>query len=268
MASKDSKEMDSELNSNDMSLFLLKYIKSINIISHNHNSFNDFLDQNGLKNIICNIFKIHDVIIFEETQKHTYKGNELSKVLYVLRFTDVNFEKPKYVNQLTNENEMLTPNIARLKNLTYSSEIIIESEIDIEYIYKNGGSDQHTVHIKNLHIGKYPIMVKSKMCHLYNATKEELINIYKEDPNDSGGYFVIGGVEWTIDTSESILFNSFRVYNNQFNNELTRGEFISKPGDSFEISREIILRLNKNDVITLQLVGSNDIYEEYQIPFF
>lgn len=261
-------DTDNNITSSDLSLFLLKFIKSVNIISHNHNSFNDFLDKNGLKNIICNIFKIQDVIIFDDSQKHTYKGSEIIKVMYTLKFTDVKFEKPKYVNQLTNENEMLTPNVARLKNLTYSSEIIIGSDIEINYYYKSGGTDQQTVNIKNLHIGKYPIMVKSEMCHLYNATKEELINIYKEDPNDNGGYFIIGGVEWTIDTSESILYNSFRIYNNQYNNELSRGEFISKPGDSFEISREIILRLNKNDLITLQLVGSHDIYEEYQIPFY
>ena len=259
---------DDMLTSNDMSLFLLKFIKSTNIISHNHNSFNDFLDNNGLKNIICNIFKIHDTITFDETQKHYYKGIELTKMVYTLKFTDVKFEKPKYVNQATNENEMLTPNIARLKNLTYASEIIIESEIESEYYYKKGGTEIQKVPIKNLHIGKYPIMIKSDMCHLNNATKDELINIYKEDPNDNGGYFIIGGVEWTIDTSESILYNSFRVYNNQYNNELTRGEFISKPGDGFEISREIIMRLNNNDLITIQLVGSHDIYEEYQIPFY
>lgn len=258
------------LTSNDMSLFLLKFIKNMNIISHNHNSFNDFLDKNGLKNIICNIFKIQDVIVFdgENSQKHYYKETELTKMVYTLRFTDVKFEKPKYVDQTTNENEMLTPNIARLKNLTYASEIIIESEIDIEYHYKKGGIEKQTVVIKDLYIGKYPIMIKSDMCHLNNATKDELINIYKEDPNDNGGYFIIGGVEWTIDTSESILYNSFRVYNNQYNNELSRGEFISKPGDGFEISREIIMRLNNNDLITLQLVGSHDIYEEYQIPFY
>jgi DNA-directed RNA polymerase II subunit RPB2 len=256
------------LTSNDMSLYLLKFIKSKKIISHNHNSFNDFLDKNGLKNIICNIFKIHDTIIFDETQKHYYKGVELTKMMYTLRFTDVKFEKPKYVNPTTNENEMLTPNIARLKNLTYASDIIIESEVDTEYYYKDGGVEKNTVAIKHLYIGKYPIMVKSDMCHLNNATKGELINIYKEDPNDNGGYFIIGGVEWTIDTSESILYNSFRVYNNQYNNELTRGEFISKPGDGFEISREIIMRLNNNDLITIQLVGSHDIYEEYQIPFY
>ena len=202
---------DDMLTSNDMSLFLLKFIKSTNIISHNHNSFNDFLDNNGLKNIICNIFKIHDTITFDETQKHYYKGIELTKMVYTLKFTDVKFEKPKYVNQATNENEMLTPNIARLKNLTYASEIIIESEIESEYYYKKGGTEIQKVPIKNLHIGKYPIMIKSDMCHLNNATKDELINIYKEDPNDNGGYFIIGGVEWTIDTSESILYNSFGI---------------------------------------------------------
>ena len=138
------------ITSTDLSLFLLKFIKSNNIISHNHNSFNDFLDKNGLKNIICDIFKIQDIIEFEEGQKHTFKGKELSKIIYLLKFTDVKFEKPKYINQFTNENEILTPNIARLKNLTYSSEIIIEGNIEINYMFKNGETTQQTVNIKNL----------------------------------------------------------------------------------------------------------------------
>ncbi len=257
------------LTSNDMSLFLLKYIKYIDIIYHNHSSFNEFVSKKGLKNIICNIFKIQDILIFDKENTHFYNNIEISKMIYVLKFIDVRFEEPKYVNQVSNDTELLTPHIARLKNLTYASEIIIDCEISIDFYHKQSNNiDTKKVIVKDLYIGKYPIMVKSNMCNINKATKQELINVYKEDPNDTGGYFIIGGVEWTIDTLESILYNSFRVYNNHYNNEVSRGEFISKPGDGFEISREIILRLNNNDLITLQLVGNHDIFEDFQIPFY
>ena len=259
------------ITTNDMSDLLLKLVKNNSIIRHNIDSFNEFIDTNGLKHIICNIFKITEEIEFEEkgSTKNTYRGKEIKKLIYIIRFTDVKFDKPRYINQITNDYELLTPNIARLKNLTYSSEITIDCEIEIKYYLLEGGEPIIDIStINNLPIGKYPIMLKSNICNLYNATKEELINIYKEDPNDNGGYFIINGVEWTIDTSESILFNSFRVYNNQYNNEVSRGEFISKPGDGFENSREIIIRLLVNNLITIQLVGCYEIYEEYHIPFF
>lgn len=256
------------INSNHLSLFLLKFIKNHNIVAHNIDSFNEFLGIEGLKSIICNVFKIQDEIVFNNSVNNTYNGNRVNKMRYVLNFIDTQFNSPTYVNSVTNMTELLTPHIARLKNLTYSSEIKIECDINIEYYMENGSIEKQTINIKNLYIGEYPVMVKSNICNLRNATRDELINVYKEDPNDNGGYFIIGGIEWTIDTSENVLYNSFRSYNNQHNNEKSRGEFISKPGDGFEISREIIMRLNIDDLITIQFVGSRDIHSDCQIPFY
>ena len=80
-----------------------------------------------------------------------------------------------------------------------------------------------------------PIMVKSRLCDLYNNTVEELIQ-KNEDPTDQGGYFIIGGKEWAIESIESILYNSFHVRINMFKTEIARGILISKEGDGFDYS--------------------------------
>jgi DNA-directed RNA polymerase beta subunit len=286
------------LSKNDMFEYLKKYVYSFNLIEHNINSFNEFVEF-GLRDIITNIFKIEDTLYFDKKNitvstnlsklkniaklvshddtgapgastedRHFYKSMLLSKINYKIEFFNVQFSKPKTINPITNELEYLTPYICRKNNQTYSSAINIDIKINIDYV-GTGGQIESTSHtIKNILIGYYPIMVKSIICNIANATNEELINVYKEDPNDLGGYFIINGVEWCIDSSESILFNSVRIFNNQFQNELTRAEFISKPGDGFENSREIILLFLNNGLVTIRLVGSNDLYEELDIPFY
>src|SRR3989338_6146492 len=52
-------------------------------------------------------------------------------------------------------------------------------------------------------IGKIPIMLRSKYCHLYKLSEEELIE-HGEDPTDPGGYFIINGNERVIITVEDL----------------------------------------------------------------
>ena len=257
---------NNSLSKNDMSVLFKTYLTSQSLINHNLESFN-VLSESGLSHIITSIFKIEDTI-YLEGKNHCYKKNILTKITYEVKFENVVFKSPKYINPLTNETELLTPFMARKKDKTYSSEISLDIAVMINYYGKNDFTLSVPYSIKNVPIGNYPIMVKSKLCNIVNSTREELINVYREDPNDPGGYFIINGVEWTIDTSENILFNLPRVFNNQYNNELTRLEFISKPGDGFENSREIILILFNNNLITVRFVGSNDQYDELDIPFY
>jgi hypothetical protein len=39
-----------------MSIFLLKCVKKRKLVSHNHDSFEEFTGPNGIKNILCNMF--------------------------------------------------------------------------------------------------------------------------------------------------------------------------------------------------------------------
>jgi DNA-directed RNA polymerase beta subunit len=254
------------ISKNDMAILFKSYITSQSLISHNLDSFN-VLIESGLKDIICSVFKIEDTILFDN-KNHFYKKNILNKIHYEIKFENVIFKNPRYINHLTNETELLNPYLARRKDKTYSSEISLDITVVINYFGENDFKLSVPYSVKNIPIGNYPIMVKSKLCNIVNSTRDELINIYREDPNDMGGVFIINGVEWAIDTSESVLFNSPRIFNNQYNNELTRLEFISKPGDSFENSKEIIIILFNNNLITVRFVGSSDQYEELDIPFF
>jgi DNA-directed RNA polymerase II subunit RPB2 len=256
-----------DLTTNDMHEYIIEYIKRKNLIEHNIESFNILLSKNGLHTIITKLFKVVDRFVYS-TGKHTYKGKPISEMSYVLTFTDVKYKQPTYVDDLDSNKEIqLTPNVAMEKSLTYSSKINIDCNIVLTYVRTDGVTETETKQINNLFIGEYPIMVKCNQCNILNYTKYDLFNNLGEDPNDAGGYFIISGNPWSIDALESTLFNSFRIYNNQYNSELTRGEFISKNGDGYETSKEIILRLNVNNLITIQLVGNLEIHDDYQIPF-
>src|SRR3989449_11591927 len=91
----------------------------------------------------------------------------------------------------------LTPMEARLRNLNYTAPIFLEVTV-----IENGIEREP----ERVHIGNFPIMVKSKRCLLYKENMEtegELTSDeYKrkliemgEDPYDPGGYFIIGGEE-------------------------------------------------------------------------
>lgn len=59
-------------------------------------------------------------------------------------------------------------------------------------------------------IGKIPCMMKSRGCHLYGKTDEEIIEM-QEDPRDPGGYFIVDGIERTIFLTEMLRVNTFVI---------------------------------------------------------
>ncbi|MCW1294015.1 MAG: DNA-directed RNA polymerase subunit B'' [Candidatus Parvarchaeota archaeon] len=92
----------------------------------------------------------------------------------------------------------LMPMEARIRDLTYNSPIFLP----ISYI-----SDGNTLMEENIFIGRLPVVVKSKLCHLYGLSHDELIKA-KEDPYDPGGYFIINGTERIILTTEDLVPNN------------------------------------------------------------
>ena len=70
---------------------------------------------------------------------------------------------------------------ARFRNLTYAAPISIEMTPIID------GREMETELVL---VGKLPVMLKSKLCALSQLLPEELIE-HGEDPNDTGGYFLI-----------------------------------------------------------------------------
>ena len=72
----------------------------------------------------------------------------------------------------------LTPNMARLRGLTYSAPLYMRVTTLI-------GTQKDKFDVQ---IAKMPIMLKSSKCILKDKTEDELIEL-GEDPYEPGGYF-------------------------------------------------------------------------------
>jgi DNA-directed RNA polymerase II subunit RPB2 len=90
----------------------------------------------------------------------------------------------------------LYPNEARLRNLTYASNLYVDIEkqaIITNPEFNTELAENHEI-ISTVFIGRVPIMVRSKYCSLHNKSELERIQ-FKECSFDQGGYFIINGGE-------------------------------------------------------------------------
>lgn len=105
----------------------------------------------------------------------------------------------------------LLPSEARNRNLTYAGSLFV----DIEYTYSHRGSDSEDkpehVYESKVCIGKIPIMVGSKYCHLHGRSKSERAAL-NECPYDRGGYFIINGSEKVIVSQERPVENTISCF--------------------------------------------------------
>ena len=148
------------------------------------------------------------------------KKNEKGKVMYEVNIYIGGKEGDKIylgkpVLHFDGKTKPLYPNEARLKDLNYITDLNVD--IMIEYIsYDENGEkindDRKTTtkNIKNINIGKIPIMVHSTLCIL-NKQPDNVLSEMGECPFDQGGYFIISGKEKTIISQERITTNKIFI---------------------------------------------------------
>ena len=106
---------------------------------------------------------------------------------------------------------LMTPNMARIRNGTYISPMIVDFESQIKILEEDVVINLEKSIIQNIVFGKIPIMVKSKYCILNQKGGDE------ECPYDLGGYFIINGNEKVIVSQEKIANNLIQVFKNPKN---------------------------------------------------
>src|SRR2546425_3185839 len=140
----------------------------------------------------------------------------------------------------------LNPMEARLRNLNYTAPIYLDFTV-----IENGIEREP----ERVHIGNFPIMVKSKRCLLYKENMEtegELTSDeYKhkliemgEDPYDPGGYFIIGGTERALISLEDLAPNRVLV---EFSERYGRKVEVAKVFSQKEGYRALTLMEKKKD---------------------
>lgn len=154
-------------------------------------SFNMFLN-NG-------IYKI-----FEDVSDLTVHVSE--KETFRVKFSQVYINTPSImVDGIINKK--ITPNDARLRDLTYESTIFLD--ILEERVVEN----KVVSSVLHPHVSafKIPIMLMSSRCNLSTMSKEEKI-ASGECEFDHGGYFIINGKERVIVGQERISYNHVFVF--------------------------------------------------------
>jgi DNA-directed RNA polymerase II subunit RPB2 len=234
------------------------------LVSHHIESFNSFTSQ-GLAQIVTQLFKVEASMPNELVS--TPEDQEIETISFSVVFTNARIGRPTTNNYHSGRPENLMPQQARMHKLNYSGPLYINATVTATAYPKDGGPPRvRTENISDFRIAYIPIMVGSQLCHTAQMPKSVKAAI-GEDPLDEGGEFIVKGAEWVIDCIESRIFNKPHIFRNVgHEKEITRLEFISKPGDAFENSSEHIIRYVTNGNIYITLTSIEHF--KMDVPFY
>jgi DNA-directed RNA polymerase II subunit RPB2 len=199
-----------------------KYFKDnpYNLVAHHLESYNDFFDSG-----INRVFRENNPIRFIERADDDDSEEQRNQCLLYLGGKEgkkIYFGKPIIYDD--NNAHYMYPNDARLRNMTYGITIHYDVEVDLIY-YDNGDKKEKTITLEQIYLGRFPIMLQSKLCILKSLAKDVRFNM-GECRNDYGGYFIIDGKEKSIVCQEKFADNMLYIRKN-------------KPDDTYSHSAEI-----------------------------
>lgn len=185
--------------------------KGYQLVKHQLESFNDFA-----------LRKIEQIIDgFNPIEVQHQFLPELGKFKNVMTILVKNpvLSKPT-IYEKDGSTKTMTPNDSRQRNFTYSSELRVDLYItgkSLKGPEDASGSDDaeeyavDTKELKNVLLGKIPVMTKSNYCILNN--KFALANAH-ECKYDYGGYFIVNGNEKVVISQDRISENKTYVFVN------------------------------------------------------
>lgn len=161
----------------------------------------EFLDQLIDRNIVKHQIDSYNRFVEERVQAILNDVGEIKPELpdgeeLVIKIVDVDIKRPE-INEADGSVREITPKEARMRDLTYSSEI----KVTMTPIFE--GVQQESEEVT---IGEIPVMVGSDLCWSSEWDEEEKRE-HGEDPEDPGGYFIINGSEKTLICMEEMVNN-------------------------------------------------------------
>jgi len=204
------------------------------LIKHQIDSYNKFINTT-LPQIISGF---NPIKINTNTKNNDADSNIQKIYINVLQ---PSLTKPIY--QLPDGTQtIMTPYIARMNNLTYSSSLYINVHIIIEIINEEGQLQKLDKYVNNVYIGKIPIMVRSNSCVLYQIPGIGDSN-NKECRYDFGGYFIVNGNEKVLIMQDRINENDTLVFAPNNNNDGIYAEIRSMSDSTYLPSKTTSLNM-------------------------
>ncbi len=176
-----------ELSKEDTHLLLKTFFNEKGLVRQHLDSYNEFIDH-GLQEVVD---EVNEIPIEVPDSPYKVKLGQIWVIDPQSRITG------PYATEVDGTKHEIYPMEARLRNLAYAAPIALEMTPIID------GREQDT---ELVYIGNIPVMLKSKLCFLSQLSREELIAA-GEDPDDTGGYFVVNGSERVIVAMEDLAPN-------------------------------------------------------------
>ena len=255
MSKKNIEKVDSE---NIFKLIDLYFNEQYILYNFQLNAYNQFLE-----NVATQEVQNTKHIIHEEYKDKLYR--------YSLVFENVSIKPP--VNDNSNEEEMLTPEVARQNFLSYYVKLIADVKQYQEIIdYEGSGINKPIKKIiaeeKGITIAKLPLMVRSNYCTTV-LKKDTPNNECKYDP---GCYFIVKGQEKVVIGLERICENKMLVFTKKDLNytdgllytcQVNSRNMNYENHDSYHHNVQIVsVKLKKDNSITLNMT------QFIEIPIF
>jgi len=245
----------------------LPFKKNYYLTNHHLDSYNDFI----LTKIPQTLKENNPQTIFLEREDNDSGKDYTYKYEIDLYYGGINGNKIYLGKPVISDNgrkKQMFPNEARLKNLTYSSDIFC----DIDMVIRNNSlskqereiaSESSKKTFSRMFLCSIPIMLHSKICVLHNHTFETLKSM-GECPYEQGGYFIVDGAEKVIVSHERKAENKIYVQSVNDDKLSHTVNIKSVPVGKFKYPKTTEISINKKDnTMYLRLPGLNE-----RIPLF
>lgn len=267
---------NTELNSITLENIVKQHVVSNKLNAHIIESADNFYE-NGLKSIICDVFKIEftydpNKIVIRKNNNIDYdKPVDYKLALCSVVFTDVNIGRPSIQTndigktKTVSNNSLYYPTLATRESKHYLAPVTVDCTVTLTVKDVNGNDEPAIqTNITGMPLFDIPVIVKSSVCNLRNIPPSVQLEL-GEDPDDEGGYLSIGSNEYFIESVENQQFNIPKIYiNSEFADYKARGELMSKYGDSYQNSYQVLVHYAKDDAISIEL-NRNEL-KDIKIP--
>ncbi|KAH9885640.1 DNA-dependent RNA polymerase 2 rpb140 [Xylariomycetidae sp. FL2044] len=231
---------DENITPEDCWTVIGSYFETKSLVSQQIDSFNDFQETT-----IQELLEEYSQISIDQHNPVSVDSREgLTSRRYEIKFGNVTISRP-VVSEGDNTSNPLLPYECRDRNLTYASPVYAKVSSKISSCYEEPvplhemDDDQREEYAKTqeqpvrytwveeentmqgpssdkskpdmVFIGKLPVMVRSRACHLSREPEDDLF-LLNECPYDQGGYFIINGSEKVLIAQERSAANIVQVF--------------------------------------------------------
>lgn len=228
------------------------------LVKHQIESYNKFLDST-----LSQIIKGFNPIKIAAPTK-----SDLNQHNYNISLNIINpsLTKPSYY-LADGTQTIMTPNVSRMNNLTYSSSLYIDIHIVIQSTNSDGIIETVDKTVNNIYIGKIPIMVRSKACIL-----NQIPGLGEENNGeckyDFGGYFIVNGNEKVLISQDRINENKTLIFKPNNNSEGLYAEIRSTNDNNYLPPKTTSLNMTGKVNHMGRIIRLNTSFIRNEIPVF